>query len=335
MKIPSPFRPTRRAALQGIAGLAGTALVGKAAFADDVERKLKPGEFAWAPENAPRGPVSIVVSINQQLMHVHRSGIKIAITTVSTGKPGHETPTGVFTVLQKEKEHYSSTYDNAPMPFMNRLTWSGIALHAGKLPGYPASHGCIRLPLKFAELLYGVTKLGTPVVISGRYAKPKKVTNSGLLLGNYSPDEFDRVSAGQRRKLMSSAEDTGRPVTSVLVSRQDAKIIVLQNGVIVAEGPATIDDPDKPFPSSVFILAGPDSGAKGLRWEALGYEEEDSERDALVPDSSTIERIHGPANVTDAIKDRMNPGMVLVITDQSIGADTRSDTDFVVMTTEE
>ncbi len=74
----------------------------------------------------------------------YRNGVRIAVSTCSTGKKGHETPTGVFTILEKDKDHHSSTYNNAPMPNMNRLTWSGVALHAGNLPGYPASHGCVR-----------------------------------------------------------------------------------------------------------------------------------------------------------------------------------------------
>ena len=90
--------------------------------------------------------------------------------------PGHETPTGVFTILQKNKEHYSSTYNNAPMPNMQRLTKRGIALHAGKLPGYPASHGCVRLPHKFSALLFGATQLGMTVVITDIAAVPQ---NSG------------------------------------------------------------------------------------------------------------------------------------------------------------
>ena len=113
-------------------------------LADD----LKNGEFNWFPERSQGGPVIIIVSIPDQLVHVYRNGIRIAASTCSTGKPGHRTPTGVFRILQKDKHHRSSTYSNAPMPNMNRLTWSGIALHAGNLPGYPASHGCVRLPMQ-------------------------------------------------------------------------------------------------------------------------------------------------------------------------------------------
>ncbi|MBL8907277.1 MAG: L,D-transpeptidase family protein, partial [Rhizobiales bacterium] len=128
--------------------------------------ELKPGQFTWHPERSPDGPVAIIVSLPDQLVHVYRNGVRIAVSTCSTGKPGHETPTGVFTILQKDRNHHSSTYNDAPMPNMNRLTWSGVALHAGQLPGYPASHGCVRLPLEFSKLLFTVTHVGTPVIIA-------------------------------------------------------------------------------------------------------------------------------------------------------------------------
>ena len=97
---------------------------------------------------------------------VYRDGALIAASAISTGSLGRETPTGVFTILEKKVMHRSTTYDNAPMPYMQRLTSKGIAIHAGDLPGYPASHGCIRLPNEFAKLLYGVTEVGTPVMIT-------------------------------------------------------------------------------------------------------------------------------------------------------------------------
>jgi lipoprotein-anchoring transpeptidase ErfK/SrfK len=93
----------------------------------------------------------VLISVPEQVMHVYRNGILIGRSTVSTGSTGHATPGGVFSILEKKQEHYSKTYDNAPMPNMQRLTWTGIAMHSGNLPGYPASHGCIRLPFDFSR----------------------------------------------------------------------------------------------------------------------------------------------------------------------------------------
>ena len=126
---------------------------------------LKAGRFVWQPERAPEGSIDIVVSIPLQLAYVFRAGQLIGASTVSTGQPGYDTPTGNFRILQKRKDHKSNLYDDAPMPFMQRLTWDGVALHGGTVPGYPASHGCVRLPQKFAAALFQATSLGAKVVI--------------------------------------------------------------------------------------------------------------------------------------------------------------------------
>jgi len=102
---------------------------------------LNPGEFIWNAAAAPAGPIVVLVSLSEQRAYVYRNGVQIGVTTISTGKGGFDTPTGVFVVLQKDKDHRSKKYNNAPMPYTQRLTWSGVALHAGGLPGYPSSHG--------------------------------------------------------------------------------------------------------------------------------------------------------------------------------------------------
>jgi hypothetical protein len=126
---------------------------------------LEPGGYVWKPDASTEGPVQIVVSLPLQTAYVFRGGTLIGVSTVSTGSPGYDTPTGSFRILQKKVEHRSNLYDDAPMPYMQRLTWDGIALHAGSIPGYPASHGCIRLPAAFARKLYAATSLGASVHI--------------------------------------------------------------------------------------------------------------------------------------------------------------------------
>jgi hypothetical protein len=113
---------------------------------------LKPGAFQWHPDRSLQGPVVILVSLPKQWTVVYRGGVRIAATTCSTGRPGHATPSGVFIILQKDQHHHSSLYNDASMPYTERLTWGGVALHAGGLPGYPSSHGCVHLPLEFAAL---------------------------------------------------------------------------------------------------------------------------------------------------------------------------------------
>ena len=132
-----------------------------------VERatRLSPGQYVWEAKAASTGPLLLVIDLSTQRALLYRNGVPIAASTVSTGGKGRRTPTGVFTILQKEVVHRSRTYDDAPMPYMQRLTWKGVAMHAGHVSGHPASHGCIRLPRGFAKRLYGITRLGTPVMI--------------------------------------------------------------------------------------------------------------------------------------------------------------------------
>ncbi|MDB5698940.1 MAG: ErfK/YbiS/YcfS/YnhG family protein [Alphaproteobacteria bacterium] len=125
----------------------------------------------FAGESRARGGVRVVISLPQQRAYVFRGGELFGTSPVSTGRRGHETPVGTFRILQKKVDHYSNIYDNAPMPFMQRLTNYGIALHAGHLPGYPASHGCIRFPRGFAKKLYGITNFGTTVTITRQRPK--------------------------------------------------------------------------------------------------------------------------------------------------------------------
>ena len=129
---------------------------------------LEAGEFAWLPgadENIG-APVTLLVSLRDQRGYLYREGRRIAVTTLSTGRPGYDTPTGVFPIMGKKRTHYSNRYDNAPMPWMQRLTRWGHALHAGEVRPEPASHGCVRLPSEFARQLFELTRTGDLVVIS-------------------------------------------------------------------------------------------------------------------------------------------------------------------------
>ena len=126
---------------------------------------LAAGQFRWADNIPSSGQTKIVISLTAQMGYVYRAGQLVGVTTVSSGSTDHETPTGVFPILGKEKVHHSNTYDNASMPFMQRLNNYGVALHGGNNPGYPASHGCVRLPMKFAARLFELTSTGSPVII--------------------------------------------------------------------------------------------------------------------------------------------------------------------------
>lgn len=135
---------------------------------------LKPGQFVWDERDSYEGPLKIVAVLDIQRMYVFQNDKLIGFSTISAGKKGKETPTGYFNILQKNVDHKSNLYSNAPMPFMQRLTWDGIAIHGGHIPGYPASHGCIRLPHAFAKALYGVTQMAQEVVVLKDTSTPVK-----------------------------------------------------------------------------------------------------------------------------------------------------------------
>ena len=128
---------------------------------------LSPGQFVWAASTPKQGETRIVIDRLTQMAYVYRGDKLVGASTVSTATVGRITPLGNWSVLEKHPFYRSKKYDNAPMPFMQRIDSYGIAMHGGKNPGYPASHGCIRMPMKFAEKLYGVTKIGSKVVIEG------------------------------------------------------------------------------------------------------------------------------------------------------------------------
>ena len=135
-------------------------------FAPVYAEPRTPGSYEWVADAPASGPIVMIASLPEQRLHVYRNGVRIGISTISSGKPGHETPTGTFEILEKRRDHRSNLYNNAPMPFMLRLTWDGIALHGGHLPGHPASHGCIRLPHEFARRLFEMTDKGYVVVVA-------------------------------------------------------------------------------------------------------------------------------------------------------------------------
>ena len=162
-------------------------------------RRPKPKPKPWRPDAKteklemqarqaakPQAPVIIAISIDQQHMKVYDANGLFAETPISSGMRGHATPTGVFSIIQKNKYHRSNIYSDAPMPYMQRLTWSGIALHAGVLPGYPASHGCVRMPMSFATRLWNWTRMGARVIVTPGEVSPTSFSHP--LLATRKPD---------------------------------------------------------------------------------------------------------------------------------------------------
>jgi lipoprotein-anchoring transpeptidase ErfK/SrfK len=176
-----------------------------------------------APEKEsakPQGPLVIAISIQKQKLRIYDANGLFAETPVSTGMSGHATPMGVFSVIQKQKLHHSNIYSGAPMPYMQRITWSGIAVHAGVLPGYPASHGCIRMPMAFAVKMWGWTKMGARVVVTPGEISPASFSHPLLVAQKVVPEpataDEPKTDAPPAAK-SDKASDAGpaiKPVTS-------------------------------------------------------------------------------------------------------------------------
>jgi hypothetical protein len=288
--------------------------------------QLKKGEFLWMAEAVPTGPVVMVVSITEQRAYVYRNGVLIGATTVSTGRPGHPTPTGVFTVLQKQKEHRSTIYDGAPMPYMERLTWGGIALHAGGLPGYPESHGCIHLPSEFAQRLFEISPNGMTVVIGTAATEPERVAHPGYLapvqfVGG-QPVEPDPLAPTEDERWQPELSPSG-PV-SIVLSQGSQRVVVYRNGVeigrarlmvtgdaplldhalVLTEGPSSVPDPYVPDPTK-------------FRWLRVGVPGHIGEQGSQV-DPMAVARIKLPRGFVARLNGILTPGATLFVTNEPL-----------------
>lgn len=300
---------------------------------------LKQGEFIWAPDTAPDGAVVIIVSIPEQRLHVYRHGVEIGVSPCSTGKPGHRTPTGVFTILEKQRKHVSSIYKGAQMPNMQRLTWGGIALHAGNLPGYPASHGCIRLPMQFSSKLFEVTHVGTVVIVADERTQPETVAHPGLLLPSIAELEARALSqaVASRPKAGSWQATVNYPVSSVLVSRTDGKAYVTQGGRLRGAYPAKIANRNTRIGTHVYTLLGPSADGTSLLWLAFGIGKAPHEAHVVSwQGDAALKRVNLQSAQARGIAEAFHPGTTLMITDASAPAATRATgKDFAVIASDD
>jgi hypothetical protein len=251
---------------------------------------LKPQSYTWYPQRSVAGPVLIFVSIPRQEAVVYRNGIRIGRAACSTGRPGHSTPTGVFQILQKDIDHHSKTYGNAPMPYMERLTWDGVALHTGFNPGHPDSHGCVRLPDGFAKELFKITHVGGTVIISNSNKLPTMTLSDGPGGG---------AAGGCSHSGLSKSA-----ATSVVVSTSQRVAVVYQNGNRVTSAPVEVR-------GSLARLQGEEAFlyAGDQRWHTVegGASVKDLAGDLSFPDSFRA-KLHEIAH----------PGTTMVITSEPI-----------------
>jgi len=283
---------------------------------------IKPGEYVWQPEVSPTGPVIIIVSLSEQILYVYRNGIRIGRTTISSGKAGHRTPTGVFTILQKSVDHTSTLYKGATMPYMERLTWDGVAIHAGNLPGYPAAHGCVRLPLDFAKHLYSITTDGTTVIVTNSKSASGKTVAAGLLFDAMPSEVVPPGGVVWKPEI----EPTG-PV-SILVSSSDGVVYVYRNGVEIGRAPILGLGS---FGGTYVYSALADIDSEGRRnWISSGN------NDIPAPKFKDMEKhISMDQQFLASARALIKPGATIIVTDTPVTVSTRSDPGFNIITTSE
>lgn len=267
-------------------------------------RSLK-GPDAQAP--LPDGPVVLVVSLKEQRLSVYADGKLVETTPISTGTASDPTPSGVFAVIEKAERHFSNLYSGAPMPFMQRLTMSGVALHSGYVTGRPASHGCVRLPHEYSKRLFKMTRLGARVIISDDNPAPvdierqilpapsrsavatqvAAVTDGEASTGPGQPTATDALPSGgivEVQRDRSIDPRTGKPKgpyalqrdevlaaapVSILVSRADGRVYVRHMFEPMFEMPITIAEPSRSIGTHVFTLVGVAAEGSGQRWSAV------------------------------------------------------------------
>lgn len=275
----------------------------------EASETMEPGEWVWAPQIAPSGPVTVLVDLTTQLAFIYRNGVIIGVSTVSTGKPGHETPTGVFQILQKDADHRSSTYNNAPMFYQQRLTWGGVALHAGGLPGYPESHGCIHLPIEFARELFKVTSMGGTVVVTGRAGAPVRAPAGGVLapINESGAPETHQPLSPEENWEWDLTDPSEGPI-SLVVSTSDQQMVVLRNGKEIGRSRAVIDDHVGTHVASLHI------GSDGKpHWFLVGVPGHEGEANHAI-DAMALDRLRLPDGFYRRLMSKIGEGTTVLVT---------------------
>jgi hypothetical protein len=278
---------------------------------------LRPGDWIWNGAASPSGPIAVIVSLTEQRAYVYRDGILIATTTVSTGKPGYETPVGVFTILQMDKYHRSNKYSNAPMPYQQRLTMEGVALHAGGLPGYPESHGCVHLPTEFARLLFEASHMGMTVVVAREGQSPEDVVHPGALM------PVDDASGAQRTYLPLAAGESFRwqPESapeghvSLLLSGADRRLLVFRNGIEIGRARIDISDPERPLGTHVYVVKRGNEQAP--RWFGVGIPGSEADADRPLT-TEAMNRVKLSREFVARVYPLLVTGVTLMVTDQPV-----------------
>ncbi|MDF1824704.1 MAG: L,D-transpeptidase family protein [Verrucomicrobiales bacterium] len=282
------------------------------------DRVNDPTSFTWNPERSPSGPVIVNVNLQNQTAAVYRDDVLIGSCLISSGRSGYETPTGVFHILEKDADHHSSTYNNASMPYQERLTWGGVALHAGGVPGYPSSHGCIHLPYEFAKDLFEITEMGGTVIVSD--GPPGSTVTDGHQIQFKDSDSSE---------IDWRPHDSPSGPVSIVYSSADKSIEVLRNGVLIGRGEAHLSAfAKKPRGTYTFVLDGwikdQKNGETIPHWHQVSGPPESH----LLKSASHLKM---DPRLRHVIESALKPGTTLVMTEDPMTEATRSDPGFQIL----
>lgn len=287
------------------------------------------------------------MSTDRQHLTVYDGDRAVAETVISTGVPGHSTPHGVFSVIEKQVFHRSTIYSGAPMPYMQRLTWSGIAMHEGHVTGRPASHGCVRLPAAFAKELFRYTKRGARVVIAREDVKPSSVAQ----VAHFAPPAERRFVMGEQAdagrmngeiampdqtigafKPRTQVDAVGAAPITALVSRRTGMMYVRRAFAPIYEVPVTIDQPNQPIGAHVYVARKADD--QRLAWTTVsvagavreahntsggaGSTKSDERQTIALPSSASeaLKRVHLPPGAEQRLNQLLSQGATLIISDE-------------------
>jgi len=307
------------------------------------------------------GPLHIIVSLDKQQLTLYSNGQPIAHSRVSTGIRSHPTPTGVFGIIQKSRWHRSNLYDDAPMFFMQRITWSGVALHQGVVPNHPASHGCIRMPEAFARQMWTTTSMGARVIVARGEVAPVALSHPNLFAPKRAPmmSQAQAIKAAEDTwtfaKLAGKAPLAGMTVTdlpgiavpepvmpkaapprelkagpvSVFISRKEGRLYVRKGFEPVFDVAVAIEQADQPLGTHVFTAMAQNDN-NSMRWTVVSMAPAQAGSPASA--AGALDRIAIPQDARDQISELLTPGASLIISDHGLGPETGKGTDFIVLT---
>jgi hypothetical protein len=280
--------------------------------------------FTWQPERSTKGPILIIVNIDDQVAFVYRNGIQIGQTPVSTGRPGYPTPTGVFSILGKDATHRSKKYQNAAMPYAERLTWSGVFLYAGDLPGYPSSHGCVHLPLAFAKDLFETTHANdTTVVITQSTSRP--ADSAPPIDQLLSIAEAEASGGSSTGDVLWQPDKSKEGSVAIVLSGADKRIEILRGGVLIGQAPVALSDSDAALPEALFVKLLAPKGNASPDWSAVLI----AGPQGVSAPSQLLSKLQVPPPIGNELKKLLVPGTLLITTPGSLSPGNRSGRDFV------